>query len=126
MPHFIRGYFDGEGSLTIGKRGKPKIVIASAFSFLPKAEERFPKEVVYHIYSKKGVDSRIGIMEIAAQFSVRTFLDWIYDDAHAFCSRKHDRYYNYYYRGKELSPYPKYSQEELLREYGYEDIVPNS
>ena len=125
LRHFIRGYFDGDGSCTIGKRNKMKVSIASTKNFLEGIKKVCEsKNWTVHIYSKKGVNSAIGIFEICGKDSVKGFLDWIYKDAMIFSKRKYDRYYSYYYENKPLEKCKKLTNEELMSLYGYEDIIP--
>ena len=126
VKHFVRGYFDGDGSITLAKRGKPKICIASSKIFLQNIKDICDNnQWISHIYSKKRCDDAVGIFEIQAQDSVKNFLDWIYLNSKIYCERKYNRYYSYFYQNIPIKKYEKIDNKTLMDMYGYEDCIIN-
>ena len=105
--HFIRGYFDGDGSFS--KMGKyVKIDITSNIDMCNDIKKVLDNNDIYSkIYKVKNADERIRKVSIQRQNEVKKFLDYIYQDATIFLERKHERYLDYYYRGKPITPYKK-------------------
>ena len=122
LRHFVRGYFDGDGSITIGKRNRPKICIASTVEFLRGIKDYCDSQGWNtFIYSKKGCDKSFGTLEAQSKETVKNFLDWIYKDSNIYCERKYQRYYSYYYLGQELTKYEKIDNDTLMELYGNSD-----
>lgn len=101
--HFIRGYFDGDGS--VGRYGKRVMVnITSTNNFC---------EAIKEICENIGINSKIyeagchnGVtkyLSIARKKDVKKFLDWIYNDATIYLERKYKRYIEYYNMDNALS-----------------------
>ena len=101
-PHFIRGYFDGDGSISqriISDKNQPiTISIVSTENFCKRLVEISKKYLgIKSNYYDAGCHNGITkYFTISSQGSIKKFLDWIYQDADLFLKRKHDRYLNYY------------------------------
>ena len=101
-PHFIRGYFDGDGSISqriISDKNQPiTISIVSTENFCKRLVEISKKYLgIKSNYYDAGCHNGITkYFTIGSQGSIKKFLDWIYQDADLFLKRKHDRYLNYY------------------------------
>jgi len=125
LKDFVRGYFDGDGSITIGRHGEPKISLISTKQFLAGIVQNCSyNQWNSKIYCKKGLDENIGLLELNSKEDVQKFCEWIYKDATIKSDRKYNRYYSYYILHQPLQKYPKLSIEELMNKYGYEDIIP--
>lgn len=101
-PHFIRGYFDGDGCIhqrVVSDKYRPvTLSIISTESFCKSLVEISKKYLgiksnYYDVGCHNGITKSFAI---SSQDSVRKFLDWIYRDADLFLKRKHDRYLSYY------------------------------
>jgi intein-encoded DNA endonuclease-like protein len=92
LHHFIRGYFDGNGSISIDKTknlvrvkftsGSNDFIVAlqNILNDLEiKTTYMHPKENTYEL----GIPNK---------FSTRKFLEYIYDDSNVYLERKHDFY----------------------------------
>ena len=101
--HFLRGYFDGDGSIAKAKhrRGKPTHRPSYFASFV--STEKFcecvsailMKELGVKVYmSTRFPERKNSTRQISfnGNLQVARFLDWLYKDATVFLSRKHDRY----------------------------------
>ena len=104
---FIRGYFDGDGSITKREKNHAGVKFTSSNIFLFELNNYILKELGFsfnvseHLYN---TDERIGDIYINSQGKVRTFLDWLYKDANIYLERKHKRY-KLFCDGKELPRY---------------------
>lgn len=96
--HFLRGYFDGDGSITVGKNtGLWVLTLTST--------ERFCNGALNVLRSMTGIGGGIydaschnGITKVVSIGGVnqcRTVLDWMYKDANLYLERKHKRYIDY-------------------------------
>lgn len=102
--HFIRGYFDGDGSITFGRHDFPKISIASNKEFLEGIHDILLKEnITSNIYASNR--SKVNSLEINAKSSVEKFLNYIYKDSNIFMERKYQRYKYFSETGKMFEKY---------------------
>lgn len=125
IPHFVRGYFDGDGTITRNRKGEPRIGLISTRRFLEKLQLKMSfLEKPLPIQGRKKLNENIGIIDILDKEAVRKFCEWVYKDANIYCERKYNRYYSYYFLGEFIEPYPKRTEQELMELYGYEDIPP--
>lgn len=92
MRHFIRGYFDGDGSL--GEYRKYKYTIASiecgSKIFLEQLSEYVLKEIGVKCYIHE--DGTCWKLSIRKQLDVKTFLDYMYKDSNIYLERKYQKY----------------------------------
>jgi len=91
LKHFIRGYFDGDGSIWIYKR---KNILRCKFTsgskiFLDSLSDILKLKNIntFIVKSNNCFD-----LYIAGRDSTRNFLEYIYDDSNIFLDRKFDRY----------------------------------
>lgn len=98
--HFIRGYFDGDGSLCCHytKEGKfqPLLTITSTNSFCKKCLEILRENVgigggIYDASSKNGITK---VLSVSGNKQLKKLLEWLYEDAELYMKRKHDIYIN--------------------------------
>lgn len=90
MPHFIRGYFDGDGSLGI-YNGKPQCSCIGTIDILNTIAAQLPFEVHYH-HDKRHSDSTYSI-QLSSNKCI-WFLDYIYKDCTVALNRKLQLYNN--------------------------------
>ena len=115
IPHFIRGYFDGDGSFSSKGSTAVKVTIISTKNFLSGLKNYLNNQDI-----KTGSVSdinrinneNIGRLDIQAQSSVKAFMDFIYKDATIYLERKHEKYLDYYERGKSICTDKARSREE--------------
>ena len=115
MPHFIRGYFDGDGSVWNGKRKKmivkderhpgktrEKIVHNVKFSFTgnPKFIEELQSYLVQELgfkktklnFSGKAKSGTYCTMEYSGRKQMKKLFDFMYDNATIYGSRKYNKF----------------------------------
>ena len=95
LPHFIRGYFDGDGNVTVfgsNKKGEPRanVTIVGSKKFIPILKERIEENLGVYInfYEYKNFDT----IKIERQKDTKKFLDWIYKDSKIHLIRKYNDY----------------------------------
>lgn len=100
IPHFVRGYFDGDGSVCQGKRETNFLAtITSTNNFCIKLKEIVEHEVGIncHIYDASNHNGITKVFTVSGRLQTKMFLDWLYKDADILLERKHNRYIQYFY-----------------------------
>ena len=102
--HFIRGYYDGDGSFTYSnansaKRFQGLITITSTESFCEECLTILRKEIgigggIYDASCHNGITK---VITISGNRQCKNVLDWLYFDADMYLHRKYDKYINAYY-----------------------------
>jgi hypothetical protein len=91
--HFIRGYFDGDGCLCV-PTNKPKNItftITSNVNFCDGLAE-YVKNVI-NVNMKSCIRyGDIGNVRLTGNNQVRTFMNWLYNDATIYMKRKFEKY----------------------------------
>lgn len=101
--HFIRGYFDGDGSVYqyfVNENNKPvTLTITSTLSFLEQIKQIISDELNIYagIYDASNHNGVTKVFSMSTEASHK-FLDWIYLDANLYMQRKYNRYINYFYK----------------------------
>lgn len=100
--HFIRGYFDGDGSICRQIKNEHNhavlITITSTNQFCQKLKDICNDILginggIYEASCHNGVTK---VFTISGRNVCKIFLDWIYDDAILYLDRKYQRYLEYY------------------------------
>ena len=94
LKHFIRGYFDGDGSITLKKDKYPSICIAGSYDFIYGLKDKLPCEItnIYQRYKNRPTpqDSAQQLF-IGKNQEIIKFLHWIYDGATIYLDRKYKK-----------------------------------
>lgn len=103
ISHFIRGYFDGDGSVfIINKKNYNKtnsiytslgISICSTFEFLTKMNSYLP--IRYSINKEMRRKTNTWVLRTSGSNKAKIFLDYIYQNATIYLSRKYNKYIEY-------------------------------
>jgi len=114
--HFIRGLFDGDGSISIGKQTKSSILgTKSICEGIKRAADM--KEINSHIY-KHGRDDTIFAFTITDKTSKKKFYDFIYNNSTSEnrLNRKYDKYTGILSKisGKKLIYNRKLNEEQII------------
>lgn len=102
IPHFIRGVFDGDGSISGYAASKNSfqvnVTITSTKNFCDSLKEICEKELKIHagVYEASCKNGITKVFTIGGRNVSKVFLDWIYNDANLFLARKYKRYCDYY------------------------------
>lgn len=111
MPHFIRGYFDGDGSIMIDRcgnsynrkfnisAGHPEILIEIA-AFLPTVNK------VYFRNTSKVFGSRMVegyVLDVSNMADIKSIYHYLYDDANYYLKRKHAKFSKAKLTAKEIA-----------------------
>lgn len=97
-PHFVRGYFDGDGYVSKNYYNA-KLSIVSTKIFCEYVREILYTDVginssIYLCHKNDSVSTRT--LQISGRNQIRSFLDYIYSDANLYLQRKHDVYLSLY------------------------------
>lgn len=102
--HFIRGYFDGDGSFCNHKalRGgyQPLVTITSTNDFCLICQYIIQKSINIpcgNIYDASNHNGITKVLSFSGGHQVKTFLDWIYKDAELYLQRKYNKYIEAFY-----------------------------
>lgn len=108
--HFIRGYFDGDGSYcayyTKSQKFQPLLTFTSTESFCKKIQEilidklDIPGGNIYDASCHNGITK---VLSISGAIQVKKILDWLYKDSTIFLQRKFDKYYSSFYVNNSVS-----------------------
>ena len=101
MPHFIRGYFDGDGGLSNKGENAVHISFVSTKKFLRKLKEILERNNIRtgNVLKVKNADKRIGSLHLQSKKEIIKFFDYIYKDATIYLERKHTKFIGYFDRG---------------------------
>ena len=97
---FIRGYYDGDGSVYQGKRlTQFTLTITSTNDFCEALKEFVENKlnINCHIYDASNHNGITKVFNISGRIQITKFLDWLYQDAEMFLTRKYNRYIQYFY-----------------------------
>jgi len=95
--HFIRGYFDGDGSISITKTHKlPVLNIAGTENVTESIKKILIKNGMKNVrvepYASKKVKNKLWYTIISNKKDVLTFYEYVYKGATIFMERKHNKF----------------------------------
>lgn len=106
IPHFIRGYYDGDGSVCFGSGRKTNCIltITSTNKFCSKIKEIIEKELGINTYIADASNHNeiTKVFGISGSLQVKKFLDYIYKDADIYLVRKYLKYVEKYYNSSSV------------------------
>lgn len=104
LRHFVRGYFDGNGSYCphVTKSGKfqPLITITSTKDFCVRLREKIQEELSIpcgNVYDASCHNGTTKVLSFSGRNQVKKFLDWIYEDSDVYLVRKYQKYTSSFY-----------------------------
>lgn len=102
LSHFVRGFFDGDGSYCphYTKKGwfRPLVTITSTEDFCKDCLDVIRKQAgiegggIYEASSHNGITK---VLSISGTNQIKNFFEWLYKDAELYMKRKHDLYKQY-------------------------------
>lgn len=129
LRHFIRGYFDGDGCLSISNKSRPVVDITSNEKFMQGFLQYIHSVLVlpFNKLGQRHKDTDTRNIQFAGFNNVKIFLDYIYDSATIFMQRKHNLYLDFLklfqQKGGNIDPnnygtnyIPKYNETALTSE----------
>ena len=92
--HFIRGYFDGDGCVSIPKNiCKINFSFVGNYNFLNGIREYVESNIPnFEITLSKCNHSDVYTINKSGRFIVQKFLEWLYDDSTIYLQRKYNKY----------------------------------
>lgn len=96
-PHFIRGYFDGDGSISKEKY-KYNMSIISTESFCSYVQKILLEDlgIESHMYISRSEEKSTRTLMITRKHLNKIFFDWLYRDANLYLQRKYNIYKSKY------------------------------
>jgi hypothetical protein len=97
IPHFVRGYFDGDGHI-VNKHGRYGMNIIGTKMLCDGIQNFVENElnIVCHCYDSSSHNGVTVQLHITKKDMCKKFFDWIYADANLYLTRKHDVYISKY------------------------------
>lgn len=92
VQHFIRGYYDGDGCLTVNKKTKDCMVRILGTESFCEGVQRSTVELGVKSYIQKRPGANIFQISVTGNRQVGKFLAWIYKDSNLHMQRKHDKF----------------------------------
>lgn len=94
--HFVRGYFDGDGCLYLGKHiNASEVSFVGTVMFLTRLQEVLKDKLGVNMHIRDCGDKYHPVTKeakISSRYGIKDFLDWIYQDADLMLYRKYDKY----------------------------------
>lgn len=108
IKHFIRGLFDGDGSVYRHKYKNRNsyqhtLTITSTLMLCKELVDIVKTEldINCHIYDASNHNGITKVFNISGKKQIKKFMDWIYNEADLKLQRKYDRYIQYFYTDSE-------------------------
>lgn len=92
MPHFVRGYFDGDGSIASEEAKIANINFCSNPEFIKGAQEYLEKKLNIKTYVSKPKNDKINYLCFGNKDAKIKFMEYIYKDADLYMERKYKHY----------------------------------
>jgi hypothetical protein len=94
--HFIRGYYDGDGCITIPTNHPDNITltITSNIKFCNGLAEYVKNTVMVNMKSCVRYKD-VGCARLTGKNQIIKFMNWLYEDATIYMKRKYNKYNNY-------------------------------
>jgi intein-encoded DNA endonuclease-like protein len=93
LHHFIRGYFDGDGSISISNN-KACVSFTSNLQFLQSLQKIFDKKYIHSSLFSVSENKNTSTISTGGNKQVERLMTWLYQDATIFLTRKHDIFLN--------------------------------
>lgn len=108
MRHFIRGYFDGDGSISFNpdKNRRANLNVIGNAEFIDALRERLVSHTDTSGYRHLHANGRSVYLSISGNQQVERVLDYLYADCTIALKRKHDKYALFKSKRREFSKRP--------------------
>jgi len=90
--HFIRGYFDGDGSIRMPQKKSASIDIIGTSDFCIGIQNAVNDNIKLSSNVRKDISSEMFRFEISGNKNTKKFFDWLYKDSSIFLLRKYNKY----------------------------------
>ena len=91
IPHFVRGYIDGDGSVMIGPKSTPRLSILGTYNFLYELRKQMGWRENKILYKKPQEKTGVCAVEWGGRYVIK-YLDDIYENANIYLDRKYEKY----------------------------------
>lgn len=98
LRHFLRGFFDGDGTLYSDEKNLYCSICGSSKHMIDQVKELVKEELDIDLYinERKEYSVPFYITGTKSQQNVKLFLDYIYKDANIYLDRKYNKYLSHY------------------------------
>jgi hypothetical protein len=103
--HFIRGYFDGDGTMAVSRKhwNGTQAAIISNYDFIIGLKRHltsigFSDRKITKVWSKKYKTKKCGVYHIGGFNNIKKFHDYIYNGANFYLKRKREKFNEYFVR----------------------------
>ena len=91
IPHFVRGYIDGDGSVMIGPKYTPRLNILGTYDFLYNLRKQMGWKENKISYKNRREQMGVCSIEWGGRYVIK-YLDDIYRNANIYLDRKYEKY----------------------------------
>ena len=91
IPHFVRGYIDGDGSVMIGPKYTPRLNILGTYDFLYNLRKQMGWKENKISYKNRQEQMGVCSIEWGGRYVIN-YLDDIYRNANIYLDRKYEKY----------------------------------
>jgi intein-encoded DNA endonuclease-like protein len=98
--HFIRGYFDGDGSISRSGKSNYYFALEGNYDFLIVVQDILVNELSLNktkFYQKHKERASSTSMRYCGRLQTKKILDWLYKDSTIYLNRKHNKYREFFY-----------------------------
>jgi len=124
LSHYVRGFFDGDGTIYISKQGYLYVELFGSKELLGELEEKMRNAL--ELRKRKVIEGNGGYkLTFAGSQLPLKLCRWLYDDAEIFLSRKYEVFQKFrkMQKRRKGKKFTKYTEEEIkFLEENYADI----
>jgi 16S rRNA G966 N2-methylase RsmD len=89
--HFLRGFLDGDGCISIQESGRVKVIFTGYDKFLIELKEEIQSHINGIKLDTRQIKESVIDLNILTQDSIRRFLKWIYIGSNVYMNRKKEK-----------------------------------
>lgn len=90
LHHFVRSYFDGNGSICTDKQGKTSVSFHGATPFITGLSEILNEKL--NLNTTPRPHGKISYIRVQSKHKILDLMNWMYQDATLFLKRKKDKF----------------------------------
>jgi hypothetical protein len=92
IPHFIRGYFDGDGSISFSEKQIGLNIVSASIKFLKELAKELAKETNCKESNLVGSSNNFKYIQFSAKDDLYKLYDFLYKESNIYMDRKRDKY----------------------------------
>lgn len=111
--HFIRGFYDGDGSICKGKDNKYRVSLVSLNSSLLEEICNFTNETLNTNFTHVREDGKYTRVSLSGNVKCKTWLDLLYNNSNYYLDRKFQKYKEITTKQKPIHPHISWHKKNL-------------